>query len=173
MLGYVGNLVKFILCVLLMKCRFDQRYAPWLFFHPRRHGITAPLLDIAYCAVASRHLDHNTRARVGPQLARLATETFTREIFRPTPTSESILGVIILSMWSPIFSGGTYLLDSRLLIGSAVSLSMNLQLSQAAAQVLDFREGQVTDEESVNDAREKARVVRFGYLGFLFLFGIK
>ncbi|KIM74996.1 hypothetical protein PILCRDRAFT_689319 [Piloderma croceum F 1598] len=107
---------------------FESRYSPWLNLQPHRGGIN-PLITLARCTVASRHLDSVTCASIFQQLQKLTEETIYRQVFNPTPSIPSIEAIQILALWSPPGHGEAR--DGRLLIASAISMAMNLRLNKA------------------------------------------
>ncbi|KAJ7672578.1 hypothetical protein DFH06DRAFT_1036905 [Mycena polygramma] len=135
---------------------FDDRYGPWLNFKPSRNT-NSSLLDIACCAIASRHLDNASgSAQIKMQLQKLTEDSIAKMIFNPRPSEslEAVQALLILSLWAPL--GGPPEndgRDGRLLIASAVSMAMNLRLNQSAfkAAVLQKRNRNV-DRPSVEDA---------------------
>lgn len=128
-------------------------------------GPGSPLLILARCTVASRHLDPATRAAVLPRLQKLTESVAFKHIFSPLPSTKSIQAILILSLWSPV--GVQDIQDGRLLITSAVSMAMNLGLSQSIEYASGLRD-EAKKEESpssnnahdLDDALEKARLVR-------------
>jgi hypothetical protein len=147
--------------------RFDSIYCPWLNLQPGQGG-NSPFLTLARCLVASRHLDSVTRSSVVPQLQRLTEEVSIKHMFNPTPSTQSIQAMLILSLWASVGGSpkGEVPKDGRLLIGGAVSMAMNLRLSQAVAYLADLRndikEGHhISDSitSDLEDAKEKARLV--------------
>jgi hypothetical protein len=147
--------------------RFEVQYHPWLNLQPY-HGRNSPLLMLARCTVASRHLDPVTRLAVVPQLQRLMEDVILTQVFNPMPSIESIEALLILSLWSPI--GGPAhapVRDGRLLVASGVSMAMNLRLSQAVTYAVGLRDGITKNAipsdpvtPDLDDAMEKARLVR-------------
>ncbi|KIY51643.1 hypothetical protein FISHEDRAFT_26133, partial [Fistulina hepatica ATCC 64428] len=120
---------------------FAVQYLPWLNFTPMV-GFDTPLLDLARCTVASRHLDTATRAVVCPRLQKLAEDTISKVIFNPHPgeSIESIQALIILSLWAPLSSEpSSQTRDARLLTGSLVSMALNLRLDQASGSAIALR----------------------------------
>lgn len=133
------------------------------------------LLTLARCMVASRHLDPVTRAAVVPPLQKLTEDAVFRHVFTAIPSTQAIQAIMILSLWSPI--GGqphNQIRDGRLLVASAVSMAMNLRLSQAIEYVSELR-GEIKEEESIStdvandleDGIEKARLVRSDFLSVI------
>ncbi|KAK0206972.1 hypothetical protein DFS33DRAFT_1422409 [Desarmillaria ectypa] len=139
---------------------FSVNYAPWLNFTLAREGPT-PFLDLVCCTVASRYLDASTRALVAPRLQRLAEDTIARMIFNPElfESQETIKGLIILSLWTPICGpskgGGR---DGRMLISMAVSMALNLGLSEASATAISIRDQVPCDQATLDEATNKARL---------------
>ena len=83
------------------------------------------------------------------------------------PTTEAIQAVLILSLWSPIGSpshGEVQVRDGRLLAASAVSMAMNMRLSQAVEYVATLREEMAKEKKDTDsdleDGIEKVRLVR-------------
>ncbi|PBK66992.1 hypothetical protein ARMSODRAFT_959661 [Armillaria solidipes] len=139
---------------------FSVNYTPWLNFSLTREG-TTPFLDLVCCTVASRYLDASTRDLVAPRLQRLAEDTIARMIFNPElfESQETIKGLIILSLWTPICGpskgGGR---DGRMLISMAVSMALNLGLSDASAMAISIREKSPYDQAALDEATNKARL---------------
>ncbi|KAG6334098.1 hypothetical protein ID866_4990 [Astraeus odoratus] len=110
---------------------FEQRYSPWLNLQPNYHN-DSPIVQLAQCCVASRHLDIATRAVVAPQLYRLADEAMFKQAFSPLPSTEAIYATLIHSLWCPVGdSTSRETRDGRLVAATAVSMAMNLRLSEA------------------------------------------
>ncbi|KAG7447622.1 uncharacterized protein BT62DRAFT_1074993 [Guyanagaster necrorhizus] len=139
---------------------FSVNYVPWLNFTLAGEGPT-PFLDLVCCTVASRYLDASTRALVAPRLQRLAEDTIARMIFNPElfESQETVKGLIILSLWTPICGpskgGGR---DGRMLISMAVSMALNLGLSEASATAISIRDKLPYDQAAVDEATNKARL---------------
>lgn len=166
---------------LLLEHRFNEQYVPWLNFELYREpGIPTPVLDLACCLVASRHWDEHTQAIVCPRLQKLTEETVIKIIFnsRQAESLESIQTLLILSLWSPVHKSGSGIRDGRLLIASAVSMAMNLRLSEASRKVADYKvtrnkpDGSLVTLEELEECKAKARVVSccppwFSLLSFL------
>jgi len=156
-----------------MALRFASGYSPWLNLPPSSDD-RAPLLDLVRCTVASRHLDTVTRSIVAPRLQRMTDEAIFKRMFSPIPSTDAIQALIILALWSPV-SGTpqTEARDSRLLIASAVSMAMNLRLSQASVhatrlQEQKARENGLSAQNSLELAKamEKARLVSHLHFSF-------
>jgi hypothetical protein len=100
-------------------------------------------------------------------LQKLTDEVIFRFLFNPVPSTQSILAVLILSLWSPIGGAAQAVgQDGRLLIASGVSMAMNLRLSQAVEYAAGLRDGTKRDEcvletiaSDLEDATDKARLV--------------
>ncbi|KAK7038238.1 hypothetical protein R3P38DRAFT_540715 [Favolaschia claudopus] len=141
---------------------FETRYTPWLAARPGPLESTGSLLDIVRCTIASRHLEPSTRSTITPQLQKLTEEVFLREIFNPQPTLDSVRALLILSVWTPICGTGAEARDGRLLIASAVSMAMNLQLQDASKRVVRLREEKgelsVETEAELQESLEKWRM---------------
>ncbi|KAK7019506.1 hypothetical protein R3P38DRAFT_1247236 [Favolaschia claudopus] len=141
---------------------FETRYTPWLAARLGPLQSTGSLLDIVRCTIASRHLEPSTRSSITPQLQKLTEEVFLREIFNPQPTLDSVRALLILSVWTPICGTGGEARDGRLLIASAVSMAMNLQLQDASKRVVGLRgekgELSVEKEADLHDSTEKWRM---------------
>ncbi|KAK0461685.1 uncharacterized protein EV420DRAFT_1761906 [Desarmillaria tabescens] len=139
---------------------FSVNYTPWLNFTLAREGPT-PFLDLVRCTVASRYLDASTRALVAPRLQRLTEDTIARMIFNPElfESQETIKGLIILSLWTPICGpskgGGR---DGRMLISMAVSMALNLGLNEASATAISIRDKVPYDQAALDEATNKARL---------------
>lgn len=139
---------------------FESRYSPWLNLQPHR-GEISPLIMLARCTVASRHLDSVTCASIVQQLQKLTEEAIYRQVFNPTPSIQSIEAIQILALWSP--HGHGEVRDGRLLIASAISMAMNLRLNKAveyAAELYGLVNTRTNSMASDQDgAIEKARLV--------------
>ncbi|KAL4076253.1 hypothetical protein V8B97DRAFT_2028809 [Scleroderma yunnanense] len=110
---------------------FEERYNPWLNLPPNYHN-DSPLVRLAQCCVASRHLEPSTRSMVTPQLYRLADEAIFKQAFSPLPSTDAIHATLIHSLWGPVGDPSSReTRDGRLLAATAVSMAMNLRLSQA------------------------------------------
>lgn len=140
--------------------RFSVNYTPWLNFSLTREGATS-FLDLVCCTVASRYLDASTRDLVAPRLQRLAEDTIARMIFNPElfESQETIKGLIILSLWTPICGPSKGGRDGRMLISMAVSMALNLGLSDASATAISIREKSPYDQAALDEATNKARLV--------------
>jgi hypothetical protein len=145
--------------------RFNTRYSPWLSLQPDQDFDT-PLLNLARCSVASRHLDSATRPAASQALQKLAEDSILSQIFSPSPSTDAVHALLILSLWSPVCCTPTPVRDGRLLVGSAVSMAMNLRLGQAstyARSLMELKEGDVGPSgEKLGDleeAMEKSRLV--------------
>ncbi|TFK43858.1 hypothetical protein BDQ12DRAFT_198358 [Crucibulum laeve] len=142
---------------------FHMCYGSWVNVQSHRRCGHTPMLDLVRCAVASRHLDPTTRARVMPRLHKLAEDATLQQVFNPLPSLEYIESLLIFSLWLPIGVGSTQndTRDPRLLVASAVSMGMNLRLSQASTQVKILRdEGTLggMSQARLVDCTEKARL---------------
>ncbi|KAK0190486.1 hypothetical protein F5146DRAFT_930545 [Armillaria mellea] len=138
-------------------CRFSVNYTPWINFTLTREGATS-FLDLVCCTIASRYLDASTRDLVAPRLQRLAEDTIARMIFNPElfESQETIKGLIILSLWSPICGlpkGG-----GRMLISMAVSMALNLGLNDASATAISLRDKVPCDQVALDEATDRARL---------------
>ncbi|KAG6378994.1 hypothetical protein JVT61DRAFT_13285 [Boletus reticuloceps] len=80
---------------------FEERYSPWLNLQPGNRS-DGPLLRLAQCCVASRHLEPSIRSIVAPQLYRLADEVVFKQSFNPLPSTDVIHATLILSLWEPV-----------------------------------------------------------------------
>jgi hypothetical protein len=153
-------------CLSHVLCSFETIYSPWLNLQPDR-GDNNPMLTLARCMVACRHLDSVTCASISPQLQKLTEEAVFRHVFNPVPSLQSIEAILILSLWSPI--GGHAEgegRDGRLLITSAVSMAMNLRLNHAVEYAVELgksmkSETVISDSmaSDLDDATDKARLV--------------
>ncbi|EGO02210.1 hypothetical protein SERLA73DRAFT_178032 [Serpula lacrymans var. lacrymans S7.3] len=143
---------------------FEERYSPWLNLQPSQRT-EGPLLRLAQCCVASRHLDLPIKTIVAPQLYRLAEEVVFKQIFSPLPSTDSIHAMLILSMWEPV-DDPTHreTKDGRLMASSAVSMAMNLRLSEAMVYAKTLREQ--TKDPSDTSAAELAEAVDKARLWF-------
>jgi hypothetical protein len=142
-------------------CSFESRYSPWLNLQPHRGGIN-PLIMLARCTVASRHLDSVTCASIVQQLQKLTEEAIYRQVFNPTPSIQLIEAIQILALWSPHEQGEVR--DGRLLIASAISMAMNLRLNKAveyAAELYELVNTERTNSmaSDLDGAIQKARLV--------------
>lgn len=143
--------------------RFEERYSPWLNLQPGNRN-DGPLLRLAQCCVASRHLEPSIRSIVTPQLYRLADEFVFRQSFSPLPSTDAIHAILILSLWEPV--GDTTPKDprdGRLLAATAVSMAMNLRLSEAMVYAQTLRNQKKPNEPpsaELVEALDKARLVR-------------
>ncbi|KAK0193450.1 hypothetical protein F5146DRAFT_1030703 [Armillaria mellea] len=139
---------------------FSVNYSPWLNFHLVQDGPT-PFLDLVCCTIASRHLNPSTRSIVAPWLQNLTEDTIARIVFNPEKfeSEETIQGLVVLSLWMPICGSATGGGDGRMLIGMAVTMAMNLRLSEAIATVTSLRDrlpgdfDQAVLEKALNRAR--------------------
>lgn len=151
------SLVKYV------HVRFEERHGPWLNLQPGNRG-DGPLLRLAQCCVASRHLDPSIRSIVTPQLYRLAEEVISRQSFNPLPSTDAIHAILILSLWEPV--GDTTPKeprDGRLVAATAVSMAMNLRLSEAMVYAQTLRNQKKPNEPQgveLVEALDKARLVR-------------
>ncbi|KAH7931166.1 hypothetical protein BV22DRAFT_998664 [Leucogyrophana mollusca] len=118
---------------------FEERYSPWLNLQPSQRT-EGPLLRLAQCCIASRHLDHSIRSIVTPQLYRLTEEFLFKQAFNPLPSTDSIHAILLLSMWEPV-GDPTHqeTRDGRLIASTAVSMAMNLRLSEAMVYAKTLR----------------------------------
>ena len=124
---------------------FESRYSPWLNLPPLSPASPAPaapsmLLTLAQCLVAARHLPPGTRAAVVPPLQKLTEDAVFRHVFGAVPSTASIHAVMILALWAPVGGAAPAVRDGRLLVASAVSMAMNLRLSQAIEYVASLKE---------------------------------
>lgn len=140
---------------------FEERYNPWLNLQPNYHS-HSPLVQLAQCCVASRHLDPATRSIVTPQLYRLADEAIFKQAFSPLPSTDAIHATLIHSLWGPVGDPTSReTRDGRLLAATAVSMAMNLRLSQAMTYAKTLRNQKKPDEpqsEELVEALDKARL---------------
>ncbi|KAK0491467.1 hypothetical protein IW261DRAFT_1325024 [Armillaria novae-zelandiae] len=139
---------------------FSVNYTPWVNLTLTREGSTS-FLDLICCTIASRYLDAATRGLVAPRLQRLAEDTIARMIFNPElfESQETIKGLIILSLWTPICGlskGGSR--DGRMLISMAVSMALNLGLNDASATAIGLRDKVPCDQVALDEATDKARL---------------
>jgi len=143
--------------------RFEERYSPWVSLQPGNRN-DGPLLRLAQCCVASRHLEPSRRSIIAPQLYRLAEEAVFKQSFNPLPSTDAIHAILILSLWEPV--GDTALdepRDGRLIAATAVSMAMNLRLSEAVVYTETLRNQEKPDElpsAELLEALDKARLVR-------------
>ncbi|KAF7985932.1 hypothetical protein HWV62_43858 [Athelia sp. TMB] len=139
----------------LLQISFEVRYSPWLNLQPDTSG-TSTLLALAQCVVASRHLEPCVRDAVVPPLQKLAEDAIFRYMFTAVPPMHAIHAIMILSLWSPVgaqVQGSMRdVRDGRLLAASAVSMAMNLKLSQAIEYVASLKEDLKKGESMSVDA---------------------
>lgn len=114
-------------------------------------------LMLSKCLVASRHLDVGTRASVVPKMQKLAEEIIYKDVHNPAPSPQSILAVLIVSMWSPV-DGHPQTRDPRLVITSGVSMALNLRLNHSIDYVASLQK--FTNSSDLENATENARLVR-------------
>ncbi|KAH7912970.1 hypothetical protein BJ138DRAFT_1147165 [Hygrophoropsis aurantiaca] len=118
---------------------FEERYSPWLNLQPSQRT-EGPLLRLAQCCIASRHLDYSIQSIVAPQLYRLTEEYLFKQAFNPLPSTDSIHAILLLSMWEPVGdSAHQETRDGRLIASTAVSMAMNLRLSEAMVYAKTLR----------------------------------
>ncbi|KAG8218913.1 hypothetical protein J3R82DRAFT_4596 [Butyriboletus roseoflavus] len=140
---------------------FQERYSPWLNLQPGNSN-DGPLLRLAQCCVASRHLEPSIRSIVTPQLYSLADEVVLRQSFSPLPSTDAIHAILILSLWEPV--GDTTPKeprDGRLIAATAVSMAMNLRLSEAMVYAQTLRNQKKPNEPpsaELVEALDKARL---------------
>ncbi|KIK98214.1 hypothetical protein PAXRUDRAFT_134672 [Paxillus rubicundulus Ve08.2h10] len=142
---------------------FEDRYSPWLNLQPRNlNQVPGPLLRLAECCVASRHLEPSVRSIVSPQLYRIADEFVFKQAFNPLPSTDAIHAILILSVWEPV--GDPELKESRdgrLIASTAVSMAMNLRLSEAMVYARTLRNQKKPNEPlsaELVEALDKARL---------------
>ncbi|KAK0461657.1 uncharacterized protein EV420DRAFT_120983 [Desarmillaria tabescens] len=133
---------------------FEKRYMRWV-SQSQIISEQTGILDLVRCTVASRHLDPITQASVAPRLYRLTENIFLQKLFNPIPSLESIGALIILSLWSPVHCPNQ---DSRLLIASAVSMSMNFRLKEASAHAVRLQEQGLPDSQVYEEAIQRSRL---------------
>ncbi|KAF9238844.1 hypothetical protein BU15DRAFT_75065 [Melanogaster broomeanus] len=140
---------------------FEDRYSPWLNLQPGSRN-DGPFLRLAQCCVASRHLEPSTRAIVSPQLYRLADEVIFKQAFNPLPSTDAIHAILILSLWEPVADPTPKEpRDGRLIASTAVSMAMNLRLSEAMVYARTLGSQKKSNEPSsaeLTEALEKARL---------------
>ncbi|OAX43229.1 hypothetical protein K503DRAFT_708912 [Rhizopogon vinicolor AM-OR11-026] len=139
---------------------FEERYAPWLNLQPSQQP-EGPLLKLAQCCVASRHLGASTRSVVSPQLYRLADESIFKQAYHPLPSTDAIHAVLVLSLWEPIGDPTKESRDGRLIASTAVSMAMNLRLSEAMVYSKTLRSKKKSNElpsAELMEAIDKARL---------------
>ena len=162
----VDMCVSAILCIqyfFIVILRFEERYSPWLNLQPCNRS-EGSLLRLAQCCVASRHLEPSIRSIVTPQLYRLADEVVFKQSFNPLPSTDAIHAILILSLWEPV--GDTTPKeprDGRLIAATAVSMAMNLRLSEAMVYAQTLRNQKKSNEPpsaELMEALDKARLVR-------------
>ncbi|KIJ20469.1 hypothetical protein PAXINDRAFT_67476 [Paxillus involutus ATCC 200175] len=142
---------------------FEDRYSPWLNLQPRnRNEVPGPLLRLAQCCVASRHLEPSIRSIVSPQLHRLADEVVFKQAFNPLPSTDAIHAILILSIWEPVGDPEPKEpRDGRLIASTAVSMAMNLRLSEAMVYARTLRNQKKPNEPlsaELVEALDKARL---------------
>lgn len=139
---------------------FEERYAPWLNLQPSQQP-EGSLLRLAQCCVASRHLGSSTRSVVSPQLYRLADESIFKQAYHPLPSTDAIHAMLALSLWQPIEDSTKESRDGRLIASTAVSMAMNLRLSEAMVYSKTLRKQKKPDElpsAELIEAIDKARL---------------
>ncbi|KAG1755346.1 hypothetical protein EDB19DRAFT_1924731 [Suillus lakei] len=140
---------------------FEERYAPWLNLQPSPQP-EGPLLKLAQCCVASRHLGPSIRSVVSPQLYRLADESIFKQAYHPLPSTDAIHAMLVLSLWEPIGDPSTKeSRDGRLIASTAVSMAMNLRLSEAMVYSKALRRQKKPNElpsAELMEAIDKARL---------------
>ncbi|KAF8450221.1 hypothetical protein L210DRAFT_3387413 [Boletus edulis BED1] len=140
---------------------FEERYSPWLNLQPGNRG-DGPLLRLAQCCVASRHLEPSIRSIVAPQLYRLADEVVFKQSFNPLPSTDVIHATLILSLWEPVDdTTPKEPRDGRLIAATAVSMAMNLRLSEAMVYAQTLRNQKKPNEPpsaELVEALDKARL---------------
>ncbi|KAI6152303.1 hypothetical protein BKA82DRAFT_4109694 [Pisolithus tinctorius] len=140
---------------------FEECYNPWLNLQPNHHS-DSPFVQLAQCCVASRHLDPPIRSIVTPQLYRLADEAMFKQVFSPLPSTDAILATHIHSLWVPVGdSASRETRDGRLLATAAVSMAMNLRLSEAMTYALTLGKQKKPNEppsSELIEALDKARL---------------
>ncbi len=101
---------------------------------------------------------------MAPRLQKLTEDTIARVVFNPEKfeSKETIQGLIVLSLWMPICgsaTGGGG--DGRMLIGMAVTMAMNLRLSEAIPTVMSLRDRLPGDSDQavLEKALNRARLV--------------
>ncbi|KAJ7684099.1 hypothetical protein DFH06DRAFT_970105 [Mycena polygramma] len=121
---------------------FDTQYTPWLNFQPIRNS-TNPLIDIACCAVAARHLEGENEVRL--RLQALARQSVAQIMSDPAASGsiETVQSLLILSLWVPFGAAPeTEGWDPRSMISTAVHLAVNLGLNEASAVANEMRKRQ-------------------------------
>lgn len=101
---------------------------------------------------------------VTPQLYRLADEATFKQAFSPLPSTDAIHATLIHSLWGPVGDPTSReARDGRLLAATAVSMAMNLRLSQAmtyAKTLANQMKPNESQSEELVEALDKARLVR-------------
>jgi hypothetical protein len=107
-------------------------------------------------------LEPSTRAIVSPQLYRLADEFIFKQAFNPLPSTDAIHATLILSLWEPVGDPTPKeSRDGRLVASTAVSMAMNLRLSEAMVYARTLGSQKKSNEASsaeLIEALEKARL---------------
>ncbi|KAF7293006.1 hypothetical protein MIND_01199900 [Mycena indigotica] len=137
---------------------FETRYSPWLGLPPARLNNTNSLFDIVRCTIASRQLPLSRRSSAAPRLQKLTEDVFVSELFNPQPSLDSIRALLILSVWTPISGTGAEARDGRLLIASAVSMAMNLQLQNESKRVIGLRAEKPQKMTEIDESTHKWRL---------------
>ncbi len=100
---------------------------------------------------------------MAPRLQKLTEDTIARVVFNPEKfeSEETIQGLIVLSLWMPICGSATGGGDGRMLIGMAVTMAMNLRLSEAIPTVMSLRDSLPGDSDQavLEKALNRARLV--------------
>ncbi|KAJ7592950.1 hypothetical protein C8J56DRAFT_486269 [Mycena floridula] len=137
---------------------FLSDFQPWLSF-PGILDENGSTLEIVCCTVAARHLELQARSTILPRLQKLTDSTISRILFNgPSAGSlEAIQALLIVSLWPPIVTEST-LPDSQVLLGAAVSMAMNQQISTASTKLLQMQASNYATAEEISDLTGRARL---------------
>ncbi|KAF9030545.1 hypothetical protein BDZ89DRAFT_1064553 [Hymenopellis radicata] len=110
---------------------FYTKYAPWLNFALR----SGTFLDLACCTITCRHLTPARARIVSPRLVHLIGKYISNVVLNPGhyQSLETVQGLAILSMWSPISEGRVG--DGRALASVAITIGMNLRYHKASSRI--------------------------------------
>ncbi|KAJ7592949.1 hypothetical protein C8J56DRAFT_486187 [Mycena floridula] len=137
---------------------FLSDFQPWLSF-PGILDENGATLEIVCCTVAARHLELQARSTILPRLQKLTDSTISRILFNgPSAGSlEAIQALLIVSLWPPIVTEST-LPDSQVLLGAAVSMAMNQQISTASTKLLQMQASNYATAEEISELTNRARL---------------
>lgn len=140
--------------------RFDIRYRPWMGLPSARPEELRHPLDLIACTIAARHLDPMSQKTIAPRLARLTEETLLNQTFLASPSTDAVLGLLLMSLWAPINSRSSSSSEDEervkirspiMLSASATHMALNLGLGSSNAQRVE--EGGNASIEVVHQSR--------------------